>query len=101
MESQGISVLEAMRSGLPCVVTAAGGLPETVQDGETGIVVPPGDVAGLASAISALIRDPDLRQRLGSAGRRRYLADYSYSLWESRVRQLHEEMLAASPETGA
>ena len=96
MESQGISVLEAMRFGLPCVVTAVGGLPETVREGETGFVVPPGDVGGLASAIVALIRDSGLRHRLGHAGSRRHSANYSFSLWESRMRQLHEEMLTDS-----
>jgi len=96
MESQGISVLEAMRFGLPCVVTAVGGLPETVREGETGFVVPPGDVEGLASAIVALIRDSGLRHRLGHAGSRRHSANYSFSLWESRMRQLHEEMLTDS-----
>jgi glycosyltransferase involved in cell wall biosynthesis len=94
-------VLEAMKFGLPCVVTAAGGLPETVRDGETGYVLPAGDVSGLASAILALIRDVGLRHRLGSAGGRRYAAEYSYALWESRMRGLHEEMLAACPELRA
>lgn len=101
VESQGIAVLEAMKFGLPCVVTAAGGLPETVRNGETGYVLPTGDVSGLASAILTLIRDPGLRHRLGSAGSRRYAAEYSYALWESRMRGLHEEMLAASSEAAA
>ena len=90
VESQGISVLEAMRFGLPCVVTAVGGLPETVRDGETGFVAPPGDSGALASAILELIRNPGLRHRLGIAGSQRYFTEYSFSIWESRMRRLHE-----------
>ena len=100
-ESQGLSVLEAMRFSLPCVVTAVGGLPESVLDGETGFVVPAGDVKGLASAISALVRDAGVRHRIGYAGNQRYSAEYSFSLWESRMRKLHEERLAGIRGTGA
>jgi len=92
MESHGISVLEAMRFSLPCVVTAVGGLPETVQDGVTGFVVP-GNVNALALAIATLVRDAGLRHQLGHAGSKRYAAEYSFPLWESRIRRLHDEML--------
>jgi len=63
------SVLEAMRAGLPVVVSAVGGVPEAVQDGETGILVPPGDATALAAALRALITDEALRRRMGAAAR--------------------------------
>lgn len=68
-ESFGISVIEAMAFGIPVVASAAGALPELVRDGETGLLVPPGDAGALATAISRLLNDSALRTRLGGAGR--------------------------------
>jgi glycosyltransferase involved in cell wall biosynthesis len=66
-----VSVLEAMAAGLPVVSSRVGGLGELVIDGETGILVPPGDASALASALSRLIADPAERRRLGTAARAR------------------------------
>jgi glycosyltransferase involved in cell wall biosynthesis len=57
--------------GKPVVVTGVGGLPEAVEHERTGMVVPPRDSAALAGALVELLRDPELRHRLGAAGRRR------------------------------
>ena len=62
------SVLEAMFAGLPVVSTPVGGIPEMVLDGETGILVPPGDDVAIGEAIERLLRDDDLRRRMGRAG---------------------------------
>jgi len=69
-ENLPLSILEAMAAGVPVVATAVGGVPECVRDGETGVLVAPGDSAALAAALTALLCDADLRLRLGAAGRR-------------------------------
>ncbi len=63
------SVLEAMFAGLPVVSTAVGGIPEMVLDGETGILVPPGDDVAIADAIERILGDDELRVRMGQAAR--------------------------------
>jgi glycosyltransferase involved in cell wall biosynthesis len=70
-ECMPISVLEAMAAGLPIVASAVGGVPEMVVDGETGILVSPGDERALGEALARLVADPNLRRRMGAAGRRR------------------------------
>ncbi|MGE5278411.1 MAG: glycosyltransferase family 4 protein [Acidobacteriota bacterium] len=70
-EGFGIVFLEAMAAGLPVVACRAAAVPEVVADGECGILVPPGDVRALASALDRLLGDGALRRRLGAAGRRR------------------------------
>lgn len=68
-ESFGFAALEAMSLGRPVVASRAGGLPEVVADGETGLLVDVGDAAGLARALAALLRDPERASALGAAGR--------------------------------
>jgi glycosyltransferase involved in cell wall biosynthesis len=70
--------LEGMAAGLPVVASAAGGFVECVEDGKTGFLVPPGDSQALAEAISSLVEDRELRERLGAAGRGRALDLYSF-----------------------
>ena len=67
-EGISIAVLEAMRASLPVVATKVGGIPETVIDEVTGILVPPGEAGALAAAMSRLDADRQLRERMGSAG---------------------------------
>lgn len=64
-------VMEAMCHGIPVVATRVDGIPEMVEDGVTGLLVAPGDAAGFTAAAEKLLRDPELRARLGAAGRRR------------------------------
>ncbi len=70
-ESYGMVNIEAMASGKPVVSTNRGGPSETVADGETGYLVPPGDAAGLARQVIALLENPELRQQMGTAARAR------------------------------
>lgn len=64
-----VSLMEAMAAGVPVVSTAVGGIPELLEDGRAGLVVAPGDAAGLASALDRVLGDADLAARLGAAGR--------------------------------
>jgi glycosyltransferase involved in cell wall biosynthesis len=70
-EAFGLVLAEAMSCGKPIVATTVGGIPEVVEDGETGFLVPPGDPAALAEKLVLLARDGALRERLGQAGRKR------------------------------
>ncbi len=82
-EGFGVACLEAMAHGAPVVASAVGGLLDLVVDGETGLLVPPGDVSALRVALERLLADRELRARLGAAGRER-AREFS---WE-RVTQL-------------
>jgi glycosyltransferase involved in cell wall biosynthesis len=72
-----VVLMEAMAAGVACVATCVAGIPELIRDGESGLLVAPSDSDGLAAAILRLIRDPDLRRRLGLAARRRVVEDYN------------------------
>lgn len=71
-ESFGLILIEAMMFGKPVVCSRAGGMPEVVAEGETGLLAEPGDAGSLESCLARLIEDPVLRRKLGAAGRRRY-----------------------------
>src|SRR5262249_60540027 len=68
-EGLGVAALEAMAAARPVVASRVGGLAEVVVDGESGLLVPPGDPAALAAALASLALDPAARLRLGEAGR--------------------------------
>lgn len=71
-EALSLSLIEAAQHGLPAVASRIGGIPEVVSHGDTGLLVPPGDVEALAAAILTLAAEPRLRSRLGNAARREY-----------------------------
>ncbi|TVQ91812.1 MAG: glycosyltransferase family 1 protein [Chromatiaceae bacterium] len=71
MEGLGVALLQAAAAGVPIVASRVGGIPEAVADGETGLLVPPGDATALAAAIQRLLADANLRRRFGQAGSRR------------------------------
>ena len=78
-EGTPVTLLEAMACALPVVSTAVGGIPELVQDGVTGTLVPAGDAAALAAALARYAADPALAARHGAAGRERIENHYSVS----------------------
>jgi glycosyltransferase involved in cell wall biosynthesis len=95
-EGMPISVLEAMAAGLPVVATDVGGVHEVVLDGETGRLVPPGDVRALAAALSEMVDDAELRERWGRAGRRRIAERFELRAWRAAHLALYERLLSGS-----
>lgn len=87
-EGFGIVFLEAMAFAKPIVAAAAGAVPEVVLNAETGILVDYGDVPSLITALNRLISDAALRSRLGEAGRKRLLANFTYEHFAARVAEL-------------
>ena len=94
-ESFCLSILEAMAFSCPSVSTAVGGIPEVISDGETGILVPSGDVAALASAATALIADPARRARLGTAAKIRAAEKFSAAIIVERYLEFYRAVCAA------
>jgi glycosyltransferase involved in cell wall biosynthesis len=84
-EALGVSILEAMAEALPVVTGKSGGLVEAVVDGETGILVEPGDVNAHAEALLLLATTPDLRRRMGEAGWRRIKEHFSLGKERSQL----------------
>jgi glycosyltransferase involved in cell wall biosynthesis len=101
MESHGIAVVEAMAHGLPCVTSNAGGLPESVRDGETGFICPPDDAEGFAARIMELLGNPALRERMGTAGRERAERLFSETMQEKRILALYAEMVMKKERASA
>jgi glycosyltransferase involved in cell wall biosynthesis len=95
-EGLGITTIEAMASGLACVGSAVGGIPETIVDGVTGLLVPPGDAELLAGAVNRLLDDPDTRQRMGEAGRASARERFTWPVLAGSVASVYRE-LAARP----
>ncbi len=93
-------VIESMAHGLPVVGTAIGGTLEQIADGETGILVPPGDAGAMAEAIARLLEDDALRERMGKAARRRYERCFEFEQFYERVTSLYREVAGHEPKEG-
>lgn len=91
-EPFGRVLVEAMLSRKPVIAANAGGPREIVEDGVTGLLTKPGDVEALTEALQKLISDPDLRQRMGEAGRKRAEARYSLAAIRERTNALLDEI---------
>ena len=94
-EGSSLVTLEAMAHGLPVVATRAGGIPDKVSDGESGRLVEPGDVDGLARSLSELSQDAALREAMGSRGRQRALEGFGWPALAARTVALYEELLGS------
>lgn len=90
-EAMSIAILEAMSQAVPVVATDVGDNRRVVEHGTTGFVARPGDVDGLASAVSALIAAPDLRRSMGTAGHDRFIQSYTASSMVAEYETLYHE----------
>ncbi len=95
-EGFGIVLLEAMAAGRPIVASRVATIPEVVVDGETGLLVPPGDPVALADALAALALDAERASALGSAGRERLQRCFSIEKMVGDTEGLYEELLGAA-----
>jgi len=86
-ESFGLVAVEAMMSSLPVVATNWSGLPDIVVEGETGYMVPPRDATSVADRLELLIKNPELRKRMGAAGRKRYEENYTVERFRKNIEQ--------------
>jgi glycosyltransferase involved in cell wall biosynthesis len=91
-EGLGSAVLEAMACSRAIVSTRAGGLPEVVADGETGLLVPPHDEPALAAALVTLLRDASKRAAMGNAGRARVVNEFSVERMVAKTLEAYEAM---------
>jgi glycosyltransferase involved in cell wall biosynthesis len=96
-EGFGMVALEAMERSRPVVAAAIGGLGELVRDGETGLLVPPGEAGPLCDAIVRVAGDLELARRMGEAGRRRALSRFLQQFCTDRTELLYEGALAPVP----
>ena len=88
--------LEAMACACPVVASTAGGPPEAVKHGETGLLVPPGDVPAATAALDRLLGNPGLRRRLGEAGRRRVEDCFAMEPYIDRVLKTYRKAIGRS-----
>ena len=88
-EPFGLVLIEAMALGKPVIAAAAGGPLEIVADGETGLLFEPGNAGSLAGAMRRLLADPDLRRRMGIAGRRRYAQKFTARRMAEKMQEVY------------
>lgn len=84
-ETFGLVILEAMQQSKPVVSTFEGGIPDLIEDGVTGFLVPQKDYGELANKLELLIKDPKLRNQMGAAGRKKYENEFILEKFENRL----------------
>ncbi len=98
--SFGVVLLEAMSSATPIVASDINGYRLVMDDDREGILVPEQDPAAFAEALLRLLKDPELRQRMGRAGREKVLSTFSWELVAARIEQLYLELLGENASAG-
>lgn len=88
-----LTILEAMRAGLPVIASDVGGVAEAVQDGETGYLIKRDATGLLIERLGLLLADVEMRRRMGEAGRLRYESDFTFSLMLDKTIAVYEEAL--------
>ncbi len=91
LEPFGLSIVEAMALGVPVIAVRAGGPQEIVVEGVSGLLVPPGGAAEMATAITSGLRQPDLAARLGAGGRERFLHAFTAARMATEMRAVYRE----------
>ena len=87
------ALVEAMTAGSPVIATAVGGMPELVEDGVTGLLVPPQDIQALSKAMVRLADDPSLSEAMGKEGRKRALEWFDINLIVRQYEDLYLKVL--------
>lgn len=96
-EGLGLVAVEALLCETPVVAFRSGGLTDVIQDGRTGILVPPGDSAALAAALDAVLADPDRARTLGAAGRIYVLSTFAPESAAQRYSDIYKQVLESQP----
>jgi glycosyltransferase involved in cell wall biosynthesis len=89
----GVSLLQASQQGVPIVASAAGGIPEAVEDGNNGLLVPPGDAVALQSAVAKLLADSELREKMGVNGKQLMVEKFSVRQMVAGNYRVYSEIL--------
>jgi glycosyltransferase involved in cell wall biosynthesis len=99
-EGLGVALLDAMSYGIPAIASRVGGIPDIIEDGVSGLLVPPADPQALAEAIERVARDPAFARRLADAGRERLRTHFSWDVitakWETVYRTVSAGLPSAS-----
>jgi glycosyltransferase involved in cell wall biosynthesis len=93
-EGSPLSVMEYMAAALPVVATRVGGVPDLIDDGVEGRLVPPGDAEALADAIAGLLADPALAKTMGQQGQQRRAREFDIDVMVRRLESLYRELYA-------
>jgi glycosyltransferase involved in cell wall biosynthesis len=91
-ESFGLVLVEAMAAGLPMVSTRVGAIPEVVEDGKTGLLVPPGDPEKFAQAVISLLNDSELMKKMGLAGKQKVREKFTWEKVAQNVVRFYQEL---------
>ena len=92
-EGSPVSLIEAMAAARPVVAMRVGGVPDLVEDGVTGCLVPPGDTEAMTVALRRLLADPDRREAMGAAGQKRVVPAFGAARLVADVDRLYGQLL--------
>jgi len=92
-EGKPMSLLEGMSHGLPVVATRVGGIPELVEDGENGFLFQPGDEIAATEAVSRLVLDTELRQRMSESSKRKFDSDLNIEVIKHQMEKFYDQVM--------